>query len=232
VPAAPPDREERPDTPFLRWLTDEEAQDLLVSSQRRTFSRGDVVFREGDDGGEVMVLRKGRVKVSARRAGREVILSVLDPGSILGELSALDGAPRSATVAALEEAEIDVVDVEQFRHFLRSHPGVSTELLGVLAARLRHSSSRLLEFGATDTLTRLCATLSMLAERYGSEFDGRLTIEPALSQAEIASWCGMSREALVKGLQQLRRLGWLTVEDRAIVLIDAESVRRRARFRP
>jgi CRP/FNR family cyclic AMP-dependent transcriptional regulator len=221
---------DEPDVPFLRWLNDEEGADLRPLSQRRAFSRGDVIFNEGDPGEEVIVLRAGRAKVCARRGGREVILSVLDPGSLVGEISAIDGSRRSATVIALEPVEIDVIGLEEFSCFLLSHPRVPLELLRLLASRLRSLSTRQLEFGAASTLTRVCGTITRLAERYGTEVEGRIEIDAPLSQQEMASWSGMSREAFVKGLHQLRSLGWMAVEDHRIVLLDPGAISQRARL--
>lgn len=176
-----------------------------------------------------MVLRSGRVKVCAVRSGRELILAVLDPGSLLGEISAVDGSPRSATVVALEAVEIDAIGVDAFRDFMVEHPRVPSQLLAILAERLRLSSARQLEFGSSSTLTRLCAMLVGLSERYGEEVaGGGVIITSPLSQRELASWSGMSREALVKGLHHLRSLGWVSVEERTIVILDPEAVCRRA----
>ena len=98
----------------------------------------------------------GRVKVSIRRRSREVILAVLDPGSLLGEVSAIDGGSRSATVVALEPVEVDVTSFADFREFLDEHPRVAGELLQLVVARLRDTSLRQVEFGTVDTLGRLC----------------------------------------------------------------------------
>jgi CRP-like cAMP-binding protein len=225
----PADPADSVDATFLRWLVDAERADLERRSRGRFFSRGDVLFWEGDGGDDVMVVRSGRVKVCRRRGGREVILSVLDPGSILGELSAVDGSPRSATVVALEDVEVDTISVDNFREFLLAHPRVSSELLRLVAARLRLASTRQLEFGTTHTLTRLCGTIVGLAERYGRTEGERVEVTTPLNQQELAELSGMSREALVKGLHQLRSLGWLAIEDRTIVLLDPEAIRRRAR---
>lgn len=210
-------------------LSGPEAAEFTRGSQRRHFSRGDALFEEGDQGDDVLVLQSGRVKVCGKRGGREVIFSVLDPGSILGELSAVDGSPRSATVIALEPTEVVAISTEDFREFLLAHPRVSTELLRLVAERLRQSSLRQLEFGTTATLTRLCGTLVQLCDRYGTTVDGKVEVTLPLNQQELAELSGMSREALVKGLHQLRSLGWLTVDDRTIVLLDAPAIRRRAR---
>ena len=215
---------------FLASLSAAEAADLARSAAPRHFSRGDVLFSEGDEGNEVVVIHSGRVKVCGKRAGREVIFSVLDPGSVLGELSAVDGSPRSATVIALEPTEVAVISVEDFREYLLTHPRVSSELLRLVAERLRQTSLRQLEFGTTQTLTRLCGTLMELSDRYGQSVGTNVEVTIPLSQQELAELSGMSREALVKGLHQLRSLGWLSVDDRTIVLHDATAIRSRARL--
>jgi CRP/FNR family cyclic AMP-dependent transcriptional regulator len=214
---------------FLVSLSAAEAADLARSAAPRHFSRGDVLFSEGDEGNEVVVIHSGRVKVCGKRAGREVIFSVLDPGSVLGELS-VDGSPRSATVIALEPTEVAVISVEDFREYLLTHPRVSSELLRLVAERLRQTSLRQLEFGTTQTLTRLCGTLMELSDRYGQSVGTNVEVTIPLSQQELAELSGMSREALVKGLHQLRSLGWLSVDDRTIVLHDATAIRSRARL--
>lgn len=216
---------------FLRRLTDSEASSLERRSRRRSYSRGDILFRQGDAGGEVFILRTGRVKVCARRASREVILAVLDAGALLGELSAVDGDARSATVVALEDVEVDVTTHAEFSELLDEHPRVATELLRLVAGRLRDTSTRQLEFGTMDTLARLCASLTELAARYGEEGDEGTVISAPFHQGELASWSGMSREAVVKGFRQLRSLGWLSIDGRALVLRDPDAVRRRANMR-
>jgi CRP-like cAMP-binding protein len=157
-----------------------------------------------------------------------VILAVLDAGALLGELSAVDGAPRSATVVALEAVEVDVAGFSEFRRLLDERPRISTELLRLIAERLRDASLRQLEFGTMDTLSRLCAALTQLAARYGQETGNGTEITAPLHQGELASWSGMSREAVVKGFHQLRSLGWLAVDGRSLTLRDPVAIRRRA----
>jgi CRP-like cAMP-binding protein len=223
VPSADP-----ADGDFLRRLTDSEAKSLEARSRRKSFARGAIIFRDGDPGDEALVLRSGRVKVSSRRRSREVILAVLDPGSLLGEVSAIDGGPRSATVVALEPVEVDVTSFADFREFLEEHPRVASELLRFVVRRLRDASLRQVEFGTVDTLGRLCVSLTQLADRYGHRNGDHVEVDAPINQQELAEWAGMSREAVVKGLRQLRSLGWLTVDGRALTLLDPQAIRRRA----
>jgi len=219
---------ETADGDFLRRLTTLEADWLAARSSRHSFERGAAIFRAGEPGDEVLVLRSGRVKVSIRRRSREVILAVLDPGSLLGEVSAIDGGSRSATVVALEPVEVDVTSLADFREFLDEHPRVAGELLQLVVARLRDTSLRQVEFGTVDTLGRLCLALTQLAERYGRPIGDHTEVDAPINQQELAEWAGMSREAVVKGLRQLRGLGWLTVDGRALTLVNPQAIRRRA----
>lgn len=222
---------ESDDHSFLARLTEDERRSVAKRSHRQTFDRGAVLFRQGDSGSDVIVLRSGRVKVSARRAGREVILAVFDAGALLGELGAVDGNVRSATVTALEPVEVDVISHDDFSGLLDERPRIATELLRLVAARLRTTSQRQLEFGTMDALARLCASLSELAARYGIPRDGEIEISTPFHQGELASWSGISREAVVKGFRQLRGLGWLTVDGRKLTLNDPDAIRRRANGR-
>lgn len=218
-----------PQADFLSRLTPQEAADLASRSRQRSFARGDVIFSEGEPGDEVVLLTSGRVKVCGRRSGREVIFSVLDAGSMLGELSAIDGSPRSATVIALEPTQIDAVSIDDFREFMLANPRVPMELLKLVVQRFRQSSSRQLEFGTMQTLTRLCGSIAQMSDRYGRTVEGRVEVVMPLSQRELAELTGMSREAMVKGLHQLRSLGWLSVDDRTVVVHDLAAIRRRAK---
>jgi CRP-like cAMP-binding protein len=101
-------------------------------------------------------------------------------------------------------------------------------LLSVLVRRLRHANRRQLEFSAADALGRVCARLDELADRYGPSNDSdSVRIELTLTQSELAQWCGLSREAVVKALRKLRAIGWITTGDQGITLIDRQSVRTR-----
>ena len=79
-----------------------------------------------------------------------------------------------------------------------------------------------------DTLARLCASLTELAARYGTERGNEIELNTPFHQGELASWSGMSREAVVKGLRQLRGLGWLSVDGRTIILRNPDAIRQRA----
>jgi CRP-like cAMP-binding protein len=216
-------------TGFLAALDDRERSDLLKRGGRRRYRRGAVVFHEGGGSDEIVVVLVGRVKVSTVTAdGKEVVLAFRGPGDLLGELSAIDGEARSATVGALEAVEAAIVTANDFRAFLSAHPRVAILLLEMLARRLRDADRKRVEFGAHDTLGRVAARLVELAERYGEPVTGGVRITLPLSQEELAGWTGSSREAVGKALHALRGLGWVRTERRRITVLEMEPLRRRS----
>ncbi len=161
--------------------------------------------------------------------GREVVVDVMEDGSLLGELSALDGGDRSASAVTLADTQLLTLRRETFHDWIAEHPEVGVLLLRVLTSRIRGATRRQLEFGSSDAIGRLCQRLVELAARQQADLTGgpvRLTLP--FNQTDLAGWAGLSREAIVKALQALRQLGWVTVEGRTVELLQPAAVARRA----
>jgi CRP/FNR family cyclic AMP-dependent transcriptional regulator len=217
------------DGDFLAELPPEAADELRGLGTRRRFPAGSVLFFEGDPAHEALVLLSGEVKVSVGSTeGKEIVLEVFEAGALLGELSVLDGKPRSATVTALTPVEVLTMAAAAFNEFLDRHPRVLRRLLIDVIGRLRSRVRHQLEFGAGDALGRVCARLADLADRYGERDGGIVVVHSPLNQSELAAWTGLSREAVVKALRALRQLGWIDVQGRTFVVRDLERVRGRA----
>jgi CRP/FNR family transcriptional regulator, cyclic AMP receptor protein len=219
-----------PSTSFLERLTVEQYDELRGLGTRRRYPDGACVFLEGDDAHDAVILLAGEAKaIVTAPDGREVILDVLAAGGIVGEISAIDRRPRSATVTALGPVEVLSVSCDAFGAFLRRHPAVLHQLLVDVADRLRASDRRQLEFGTVDALGRLCARLVELADRYGQvQADGTVLVRSPLTQSELAAWTGMSRDAVVKSLRALRRLGWVDNQGVDFTLLQPARLRERA----
>jgi CRP-like cAMP-binding protein len=214
---------------FFDRLSPEVVAEFERLGARRRFPAGATLFVEGDHAHEVIVILTGEVKVSVGSAeGREVVLDVFERGALLGELSVIDGRPRSATVTALTPVEVLTVAAGAFNDFLDRHPQVLRVLLVEVIARLRTRVRHQLEFGAGDALGRVCARLAELAERHGEAEVGTVLLRSPVTQADLAAWTGLSREAVVKALRALRQLGWVDNRGRSIVIRELEQVRQRA----
>ncbi|RBQ17858.1 Crp/Fnr family transcriptional regulator [Spongiactinospora rosea] len=213
---------------FLDLLTGDEIAALRASARPRRWERGAVVMSEGDTADWVVVLTSGRVKVSSHtESGTEVVLAVRGPGALLGDMSAIDGGPRSGTVTALEPVEALVIS--DFSGFLRANGQVAVLLMKLIIGRLRDSDRKRIEYGAFDTTGRVATRLVELAERYGEQSADGVRVALPLSQDELAGWTGASREAVSKALRSLRDRGLIETGRRRVTIHDLEALRRRAR---
>lgn len=214
---------------FLAELPPAAGEELRGLGARRRFPAGAVLFVEGDPAHEALMLLSGEVKVSVGSTeGKEIVLEVFEAGALLGELSVIDGKPRSATVTALTPVEVLAVASGSFNDFLDRHPRVLRRLLIDVIGRLRSRVRHQLEFGAGDALGRVCARLADLADRYGESADDGVVVHSPLNQSELAAWTGLSREAVVKALRALRQLEWIDVSGRTFLVRDLDRLRGRA----
>jgi CRP-like cAMP-binding protein len=161
--------------------------------------------------------------------GREVVLAFRGPGELVGELSALDDEPRSATIVAVDRVEALTLTAHEFRSFLTEHPSASLALLRMLSRRLRDADAKRIEFAAFNTLARVAVRLLELCERFGREEGGSVRIALPLSQEELAGWTGASLESVGRALQTMRSLNWIETRRREIRVLDPEALRRAAR---
>ena len=204
---------------------------LVAVGRVRRYPRGSLLFAEGDAATEVLVVREGSVKILlASLGGREVVLDVMEPGDLLGELSAIDAGERSATAIALTNVEVLAIPQAAFQHRLVGDPALTLYLLRTLAARMRGASRRQLEFGSSDALGRLCHRLLELIDRQdqAANAGATRTVTVPMSQHDLAAWAGLSREAVVKAIHTMKRLGWIETSGRQITVLELDAMTRRA----
>jgi CRP-like cAMP-binding protein len=188
------------------------------------------LFIEADVAHDALLLVAGTVKISVTAMdGREVILDVLGEGALVGELSAVDGHPRSATATTLSPVEVLAVPCASFIELLHRRPALMYELLVSVTNRLRGSVRRQLEYGTGDALGRLCGRLIELGAEYGRPgADGCIALDLPVSQSDLASWTGLSREAVVKALRNLRQLEWIENQGRQVLILQPDRLRARS----
>lgn len=215
---------------FLPLLDEETRAELRRRGRLQRFKPGGVLLYEAQFDAPVFVLVEGRVRVSALASdGRELILAFRGPGSILGELAALDHGKCSASVTALGEVLAISLSASEFHAFLRARPEAAIALLRLLGERQRIIDSKRVQFAALDTAGRVAARIVELAARFGVlQPDGSILVTLTLSQEELSTWVGSSREATVKALAQLRSLGLVETGRRRILVHDMAALQERA----
>ena len=190
--------------PFFDGLDQGALERLAEGTRTRRFRRGDIIFHAGDPGDALFIIMSGEVKIAVpSESGEEAILATLAAGDVFGELSLLDGAPRSASAAALVATETVMLPRDRFRELIANEPAVRDALLASLATELRRLTMHVEELHFLDITGRLAAMLVRLsAEAGGPDAGGAIRLRPTLTQAELASMVGCTRQSVNKLLGQ------------------------------
>lgn len=215
---------------FFAGLDAVERESLLARGVKRAFQRGSVLMFQEDPDDRVMVILGGRVKVvRIDEHGHDLMLSIRDPGDVLGELAFIDGGPRVATVSALGPTQALVMPAETFRRHLETTPRVAVVLLEIVARRFRAATEQRAQLGTLDTMGRLAARILELAERYGEpDSDGDTIVTLPISREDLATWTGASRAGLADAMRRLRELGWVQTDGRRLIVRDTDALHDRA----
>jgi len=210
--------------PLFSTLTDSEFAQLEHIFVSRSYRKGQIIFLEEETGSYMYLVLSGKVKVSkSGSGGRETILAIHRTGDFFGEMSLLDGKTSPATVSAMEDARIISVSGADFHKYLLHNEKVMRQIINVLCARLRQVwQAQSLSSSTADARIRM--GIYQLASRHGIR-DARGTIvDLKITHQELAEMVGTSRETVTRALARLRKQGILSIEQRRIILIDAEAL--------
>ena len=212
---------------LLNSLPAADRQAILARCRRQRYTRGEVVFHAGDVGDSVHLLAKGTVAVRVSTPlGDVATLDVLGPGDAFGEQALIGGdGQRSATVVALERAEAMRLTRRDFDAMLVEHPTTAGLLVAMLDARLRATSQRLLEALYLSAETRVLRQL----ERLGTIYAGHVSRAVPVTQDDLATMAGTTRQTVNRVLQQAQNDGMVLVTRGRVEITDAAALARRAR---
>ncbi len=198
-------------------------------SASRSLADGDYLFRQADRSNSVYVVTSGRLKlIRSAATGREILLEIRGPGSLVGELGAIDDSLRSASARSVGRVEVLTVESARFNRMLAEHASVSHAVLRSLATRMRQTVDRRVQAGVGDVKNQLCGRLLELVDVPVNGTSGPIEVQSPLTQQEFADWLGVSRDAIVIALQQLRSDGVVETGRRKIRLLDVAKLQRMA----
>ena len=194
-------------TGLLSALRERLATDLFSGAKPVRLDADEVLFLAGEPGDSCYRIESGLLKVTmVSRSGSERILAFLGPGAIVGELSVIDGRPRSASVMAVRKAELSFLSRAAFEAFARKHPEVYKTLVALLASRLRETDMVIAAGSFLPLRGRVASTLLELAENFGQDVgSGRIVIRQKIGQSDIAAMAGIARENVSRILNDWKR---------------------------
>lgn len=209
------------------------SESLLANAKPQSLAEREVLFEAGDVADGCYRLEQGLLKVSiASPQGDERILTILGPGSIVGELAIIDGLPRSATVVAIRDCKLSFISRAAFVSCLREYPEIYSDLVSTLVSRLREADHAMAAASFLTVKARVARALLELAEHLGRETEsGRIVILHKIRQSDIAAMAGVARENVSRTLTELKRRGLISqsssyyfINDKRKLLRETEDI--------
>ena len=187
--------------------------------------RGDWIFMLGDPSHTIYFLKKGRIKISALSdCGQELLLEIVGPGEIFGDVAAIQGTPRTISAQALDDSLLCEIQRKDFESLLATYPEISSHLLQSLTSRLRRAEAQLLSLISQDVSTRVREALIELID-FESGGQPSLPIKIKITQQDLANLIGASRQKTWQALKELEDLGILRLSYGSILVTAPDKLR-------
>jgi CRP/FNR family cyclic AMP-dependent transcriptional regulator len=205
--------------PLFSDFSAKQLEAISLVARTKSLQRREQLFHKGDHGGEIYAVASGKLKVLTTSAeGDDVVFSILGPGEVFGEVALLGATPRTASVSAIEDCRLLVIDRRDFLAFLKTNPEVSVKLLSVLAIRLKRVSELVEDTLFLNLPLRLAKKLLSLSHIYGEETADGTRIDLKLSQEEWGDLVGTTRESVNKQVRKWTEAEIITVDEGYVVI--------------
>ena len=212
--------------PLFAGLTPEEQDEVATHARPIRRARGEVIHRPGDDVSHLLVVHRGRVRIShLAPTGQERLLRVLDPGDFVGEAAFVTGARPDDWATALADVELCSFDHADLRALVAQYPDIAVRMLHAVTERLEAAERRIAELTSSDVEARLAGYLIDLPT---TRRDGQVVARLPLAKKDIASLLGTTPETLSRRLAALDEAGLIGVRGRDVVLLDPIGLEARA----
>ena len=209
--------------PLFGKLSPAHIDRLCSCTVSKSVKRAATIFSKGDPGSGLFAIHKGTVKISAPSiAGHDALFNLLGPGDVFGEIAVLDGRPRTADAVAVTDCELFIVERRDFLPLVKE-PEIALKIIELLCRRLRHQSEQREDVMFLDLPSRLAKALLRLS---GAESSGPGAAEQRLrlTQLDLGSMIGMSRESTNKQLRSWEKRKWVRLDRGAIVILSPDAL--------
>jgi CRP-like cAMP-binding protein len=214
-------------SPLFRGLAPPALERIASLATQRNYGAGEIVCSQGDPGDALYAVVSGRIRISSGAAdGREIFLNIMEPGDSFGEIALLDGGTRTASAIAMVASELVSLRRDHLFALLEREPPVALELLRLCGERLRWTSGLLEDAALLDAPARLAKRLLSLGEFHGERSGSGFTLR--ISQEDLASFLGVSRQAVNQQLQAWKARGWIALGRGSVTVLDAQALRTAA----
>lgn len=216
---------------LFQGMSPESLRALGARLRPLNYRQGTIVFGKDDPGQTCFIILDGLVKIYVTSEdGQEVVLSILKTGEVFGELSLLDGVPRSASAIAMENSRVLALNRNDFLDFVRETPEAAMAVLSVLSGRLRQADATITDAAFLDLPTRVAKKLLELGEGFGRKVGPVVEINIKLRQQDFAAMVSATRESVNRSLSSLEEEGIIKVDRQKITLLKPHVLRERVEY--
>jgi len=209
-------------------LTTADLAEVASSVRRRSFSKGEVVYHQDDPPGSLYIITRGTIKLQASSAtGRLITIAWLKTGNFFGTMSLFGEITRAEDAVALEPVELLIMPRDDYRALIQRHPEAIEAVLQVLSIRWRRATQRLCDMACLDVPGRIAKILLDFIPTFGETApDGTILIR-LMTQPELASLIGATRESVHNTLNAFARQGWIEFQRGSVRILQPEGLRER-----
>jgi len=216
--------------PLFSELDDGELQQLAAVVREHHYKKHTTIVHVDDPGNALYILKSGLVKVTIEdQHGYEMILRILYPTDFFGDMSLLDGMPRSATVTTQEFSDVMTISRDHFLNIIEKSPKTLLKMTVVVSQRLRKANELIHSLAFFDVYGKVARTLLNLAQERGRVTEQGTVIDMRLTQQELAELAGMTRETMARTLREFQQAGCIRVESGVISILALDMLRREIR---
>jgi CRP-like cAMP-binding protein len=211
--------------PVMLALPESVRRDLEKRCTWREFKTGEEIIDRESENRDAFFVVGGVVRiVNYSYSGREVSYDEIRAGGMFGELAAIDGKARSASVVALRRTLVAALSPETYRRLLREHPEFAFGVIERLAAIIRASNDRIMDLSTLGAYTRVYAELLRLARAIASDEDTQALIDPFPVHSDLAARCGTTRETVARAISDLSKRGVAEKQGSGVKITDLEAL--------
>ncbi len=212
--------------PLFASLNDDELDVIVRLSSKVKYPKNKIIFIENEEGNELYIIIKGSIKIARiSEGGEEMVLAILKEGDFFGDMSLLDGKPRSATVFSNEDSELMLISGKNFEKVIEKHPRIALKLLKELTSRLRKADDLIGNLAFLNVTGRIAGILLEFAEEYGQKTEEGVIIKSRPTHQAIANMIGASRETVTRVLKQLEDKKYISMSGKDITILDKENIK-------
>jgi len=213
--------------PFFNLLTENELNLIDEIAGETKFKKGEYIFFEGEAGDKFFIIKEGQVKLTKMiKNGDEQILNIFSNNDIIAEIVAFDKGNYPASAVTMTDTKLIVFDQSELEDLIMSHPSIGVKLLREMSHRLRRAQENVRDLALKDSSAKVAGLLIFLAEKYGKKKKDKVILDISLTQQELASMIGSSRETVSRVLGKFESEDLIKTSRKKIIISKIDEIKK------